>query len=80
MAFKPIPITPVMRAAFALGQDICQAGDGFHFHILMKNGQRYNGCPEPYTDEGVLMLDAIGGMDTPVIDINEIAAITVVEV
>ncbi|TPL42574.1 MULTISPECIES: hypothetical protein [unclassified Mesorhizobium] len=80
MAHKPIPPTPVIRAAFAVGADICEALGGYHFHVLMKNGQRYDGLPEIYADDGVLMLDAIGGQDTPILDINEIAAITVVEV
>lgn len=80
MAHKSIPPTPVIHSAFKLGEDIVIGDKGFHFHVLMKNGQRYDGCPELYGDDGVLILDCVGGRDTPILDINEIAAITVVEV
>ncbi|MBS3648812.1 hypothetical protein KEU06_09360 [Pseudaminobacter sp. 19-2017] len=83
MTKGPIIHAPVVvREAFRIGDEIIDANpiSGFHFSVETIGGKVYTGCPEEYADNGVLILDCVGGTPTPIIDVAKIAAITVVEV
>ncbi|APH74137.1 hypothetical protein [Aquibium oceanicum] len=68
---------PVVKYAFDLGREICEAGRGYHFRVYTDKFRSFTGVPEEWDGEPVLILDN----DNPVIiDVREIRVIQVLEV
>ena len=75
----PSPASRLVEEAFRIGREIVEAEGGYHFAVHTEGGHTFVGCPDDYDNDGLLFIDSIDG-PTPVIDINRIVAITVINV